>query len=213
MEKIGDILEKVFEDYEKKFINKDNNEDTDIQKELKGIVDINEDIKINSNTMDGFARNKRSTQNEIFLCLSELLLNYGEFKRIPKYYKTINGKAQDYVYFEDSKEELKGFKIIEKNVYRKPSFISEELYFIESGQFYKFSSEIKEKNGYKESFRDFKYLVEDPSNEWNFLNVLQNIRMILTIRLEHIKRKTEKEQRLNKFLDLWADELEDIINF
>lgn len=208
MERIGAIIERILRE---DFLNDDNQISHD--EVIQDIETIDKEIKNKFENINNIMIENKNGINNIIKYISDLLVEYGEFKRIPEYYKIIDSKAQDYQFFTDyDNREIRGFRVIERNVRRNGKFITEELYILDTGDFYQFYFETINRNNYKECFREQDYDLPNPFDEWDFYKVISKIISILKIRLRQLDEIEDKEIRLNSFLYQWSENLEEIMN-
>ncbi len=212
MESIGDILERMFKDYETKFLDKNNTESND-QEIIECISSLDSTIKDRVIDIKDLKINSKSSGYKIISYMAQLLLEYGEFKRVPMYYRIIDGQSQDYIFIKNSDgKEVRGFKIAFKNTHNGHGFVTEELYFMDSGVFCKYTSRLRNKEYFRECLREFEYEMIDPTTEWDLFNLLDRLVVVLKIRLRQVEEITKKEKVLNEFLNVWAQNLDDISN-
>lgn len=208
MESIGSILERMLKD---DFLNED---DMPSPEDLiDSIYEADEDITAKVEDVKSIQGKNNIIKIEVLTQVIDLLIEYGSFKRIPAYYKVIDGQSQDYKFFTDcDKREIRGFRVTERNVRRDGKFITEELYILDTGDFYQFSSETINRNNYKECFREQDYDLPNPFDEWDFYKVISKILTILNVIMQRLDNLEYKERVLSKFLDRWSKELNEIAN-
>lgn len=205
MERIDGVLEKIYDQYPR-VIDKEI-KDTDMDNEFSMLLENGERLKEKKIEIKNIIRSEEELKELIIKYIICLLEDYGEFKKVPSYYKIIDGKAQDYVFIKEESKTIKGFKVIEKSVYTEEGFVNEELYFIKNVGFYKFNSVVIENEGYKEFYRSSQYSITDPSEEWKFLNLLKRINDLLNIKFDKVSRLLERENEICVFLKSWSDDL------
>ncbi len=210
MERIGDVLEKIYDQYPRVIDSKI--KDTDMDSEFSKLLENGERLKEKKIEMINIIRSEAELKQIIIKYIICLLDDCGEFKKVPAYYKIIDSKPQDYVFIQEESKYIKGFKVIEKSTYTKDGFVSEELYFIENVGFYKFNSVVVENEGYKECYRSEQYPITDPSKEWNFLNFLKRINELLNIKFDKASRLLERENEICAFLKSWSDDLNTLLS-
>lgn len=212
MERIGDVLEKIYDQYPR--VIDSEIKDTDMDSEFSKLLENGERLKEKKIEMINIIRSRDDLKQIIIKYIICLLDDCGEFKKVPAYYKIIDGRAQDYEFMKEEKESkyIKGFKVIEKSIYTKEGFVNEELYFIKNVGFYKFNSVVVENEGYKECYREAEYSIIDPSEEWNFLNFLKRINELLNIKFDKASRLLERENEICAFLKSWSDDLNTLLS-